>query len=123
MKTNKRMSKRQLGRLMRRERIAKRVRGTNEKPRLVVFKSAKHIYAQLVDDLAGQTLAQASTRDKELKGKAKGSLEGAKKVGGLVAKRAITKKIHAIVFDRSGYRYHGQLKALADAAREGGLKF
>lgn len=119
----KHMRSRQWGRFKRKQRIRKKIQGTLERPRLSVFKSAKHLYAQLVDDLAGQTLACSSTLDKELKGKVKASVEGAKEVGFLLAKRAKAKGIKTVVFDRGGFSYHGQLKALADAARETGLKF
>lgn len=119
----KKMSKRQLGRLKRKRRIKKYLSGTTERPRLAVFKSAKHLYAQVINDLLGQTLAASSSVDKELKGKVKATVEGAKEIGKLLAKRALQKGVKQVVFDRSGYRYHGQLKALADAAREAGLQF
>ena len=114
---------RESGRLKRKLRIRKNILGNKECPRLSVFKSTKHLYAQLIDDIAGQTLASSSTLDKELKGKVKASLEGAKLVGKLLAQRALKKGIKKVVFDRNGFRYHGQLKALADVAREAGLKF
>ncbi len=106
-------------------RVRKKVVGTTEKPRLNIFKSLNHIYAQIIDDYEGRTLAAASSNDKELKGKIKagGNIEAAKIVGGLVAKRAVDRGIKKIIFDRSGYLYHGRVKALADAAREGGLEF
>ena len=109
----------------RHKRVKKKVVGTTEKPRLNIFKSLNHIYAQIIDDFEGKTLAAASSNDKELKGKTKtgGNIEAAKTVGGLIAKRALDKGIKKIVFDRSGYLYHGRVKALADAAREGGLQF
>lgn len=108
----------------RKERVRKKISGSPDRPRLCVFKSAKHIYAQLIDDLAGQTLAAASTRDKEFKGKkAQATVASAKTVGELLAKRAKTKGVNKVVFDRHGFLYHGQVKALADAAREGGLEF
>lgn len=93
--------------------------------RLSVFRSGKHIYAQLIDDTRGVTLAAASTVDKELKGKLKttSTVEAAKAVGELIAKRGTAAKVNEVVFDRGGYIYHGRVKALADAAREGGLKF
>jgi len=117
-------SEREAGRLFRKARIRKSVVGTPMRPRLSVFKSAKHLYAQLIDDQTGKTLAAASTVDKELKtGKIRGNLAGAVKVGTLVAKRAKAAGIETVLFDRNGFRYHGTLKALADAAREGGLKF
>lgn len=116
---------RQEKRKRRHVRVRKKVVGTPEKPRLNVYKSLNHIYAQVIDDFAGTTLASASSNDKELKGKMKtgGNIEAAKVVGGLIAKRAIEKGIKDIVFDRGGYIYHGRVKALADAAREGGLQF
>ncbi len=104
-------------------RIRARLEGTTERPRLVVFRSNSHMYLQLVDDQKGHTLASASTLDEELSGKVRSNLEGAKAVGGLMAKRALAKQISKVVFDRSGYLYHGRVKAIADAAREGGLKF
>ncbi|MCZ8312871.1 MAG: 50S ribosomal protein L18 [Magnetospirillum sp.] len=93
--------------------------------RLSVFRSSKHIYAQVIDDATGITMAAASSVDKELKGALKGGadIDAAKAVGVLVAKRAIAKGIKEVAFDRGGYRYHGRIRALADAAREGGLSF
>jgi large subunit ribosomal protein L18 len=109
----------------RHNRVRKKVTGTPEKPRMNVFRSVNHIYVQLIDDYSRKTLAAASSIDKELKGKIKtgGNIEAAKTVGQLVARRAVDKGIKKIVFDRSGYLYHGRIKALADAAREGGLEF
>lgn len=106
-------------------RVRKKISGTNERPRLSVFRSAKHIYAQLIDDEKGVTLASASTIDKELSGKLKngGDVEAARKVGELIAERAKAKGYERVVFDRGGYLYHGRIKALADAAREAGLQF
>ncbi|MFV9511644.1 50S ribosomal protein L18 [Tepidibacillus sp. LV47] len=106
-------------------RIRKNIVGTAERPRLNVFRSNKHIYAQIIDDVAGTTLVAASTLDKELKDQVKngGSVEAAKLVGNLIAKRALEKKIENVVFDRGGYLYHGRVKALAESAREAGLKF
>lgn len=106
-------------------RVRKKVFGTPERPRLNVFRSARHIYAQIIDDLAGHTLVSASTMDKELKEKLKtgGNKEAAKAVGSLIAQRALKKGIKRVVFDRGGYLYHGRVKALADSAREGGLEF
>ena len=108
-------------RFKRKLRIRSRVEGTSERPRLAVFRSNKHIYAQLIDDVKGTTLVAACTSEKDITGGA--SIEGAKTVGALVAKRALAKKIATVVFDRSGYLYHGRVKALADSAREAGLKF
>ena len=113
----------QVIRFKRKKRIRARVEGTSERPRLSVFRSNKHLYAQLVDDAKGHTLVAASTLEEELKEKLGGTIEGAKTLGNLIAKRALAKKISMVVFDRSGYLYHGRIKALADAAREGGLKF
>ena len=96
-----------------------------DRPRLTVFRSNKHIYAQIVDDLAGKTLAAASSKDKELAGKIKsaGNTDAAAAVGKLIAERAKAAKVKTVAFDRGGYLYHGRVKALADAAREGGLSF
>jgi large subunit ribosomal protein L18 len=112
--------KRSVQRTRRRRRIRKKISGSAERPRLSVYRSSKHIYAQLVDDVRGHTLAQASSR--ELKGKAKKS-EAAKEVGKLIAGRAGEAGIETVSFDRGGYLYHGRVKALAEGAREGGLKF
>ena len=110
-------------RFKRKKRIRSKIEGTTERPRLSVFRSNKNLYAQLVDDVKGHTLVAASTQDEEVKGKVGASIEGAKVLGLMLAKRALAKKIDQVVFDRSGYIYHGRIKALADAAREGGLKF
>lgn len=106
-------------------RVRKKVSGTPERPRLCVFRSLKHIYAQIIDDTSQHTLVSASTVEPEFRqlGKPGGNVEAAKFVGALVAKRALEKGITKVVFDRGGYRYHGRVKALADAAREGGLDF
>ena len=114
-------SPKQVVRFKRKRRIRARIEGTLERPRLSVFRSNMHLYVQLVDDVKGHTLVAASTLEEDLK--VGGSIEGAKSLGNLVAKRALAKNIAQIVFDRSGYLYHGQIKSLADAAREGGLKF
>ena len=103
------------------KRIRHRVRGTAERPRLAVFRSVKHIYAQVIDDDQGHTLAAASSA--EQKSKSGGNIAGAKAIGKLVAERAKEKGITKVVFDRGGYLYHGRVKALADAAREAGLEF
>jgi large subunit ribosomal protein L18 len=116
-------SNKQVVRFKRKLRIRSRIEGSMERPRLAIFRSNKHLYAQLVDDIKGHTLVSASTLEEELKEKHGGTIEGAKNLGNLVAKRALAKQISAIVFDRSGYLYHGRIKAVADAAREGGLKF
>lgn len=104
-------------------RIRAKISGTPERPRLTVFRSNKHIYAQLIDDTNGVTLASASTLDKELNLESSSNIEAAAKVGELVAKRAIEKGYKSVVFDRSGYLYHGRIQALADSAREAGLEF
>jgi large subunit ribosomal protein L18 len=104
------------------KRIRKKVSGSPERPRLAVFRSLRHIYAQIIDDRAGRTLAAASSDEKgaEFDG---GNIAGAKEVGRRIAERAKTAGINTVVFDRGGYLYHGRVKALADAAREGGLEF
>jgi len=91
--------------------------------RLTVFRSSKHIYAQIIDDLKGATLAAASSLEKDMRSKTGANVDAAKAVGKLVAQRAIEKGVKSVVFDRGGYLYHGRIKALADAAREGGLQF
>ncbi len=91
--------------------------------RLTVFRSSKHIYAQVIDDLKGATVAAASSLEKDMRGKTGANVDAAKAVGQLVARRAIEKGFDSVVFDRGGYLYHGRIKALADAAREGGLQF
>jgi large subunit ribosomal protein L18 len=106
------------------KRIRGRVTGTPERPRLAVFRSVKHIYAQVIDDAKGHTVAAASTAEKKTTRSATGgNVAGAKSVGKLIAERAQDKGIKAVVFDRGGYLYHGRVKALADAAREAGLEF
>ena len=103
-------------------RIRRKVKGTPERPRLAVFRSVKHIYAQVIDDVAGHTVVAASSSEKAT-GKGGGNMSGAKAIGKLVAERAKDKGIKAVVFDRGGYHYHGRVKALAEAAREAGLEF
>ncbi len=117
--------KKEKARKARHFRVRKKVVGTAERPRLNVYRSEKHIYVQVVDDFAGTTISAASSLDKDLKGKiSSGSnMEAARSVGSLIAKRAADKGLTQVVFDRGGYIYHGRIKALADAAREGGLKF
>jgi len=109
-----------------RDRIHKRIRhrlaGTPERPRLAVFRSLNHIYAQVIDDQQGHTVVAAASTEKDLRGKG-GNVEGAKLIGRRVAERAKDKGITRVVFDRGGYLYHGRVKALADAAREAGLEF
>ncbi len=112
-------------RYRRHARLRARVEGNHSRPRLCVFRSLNHIYAQIIDDAQGHTLASASTLDPEIKGEAAGKTKTsqAKLVGSLIAKRAASKKVKQVVFDRGGYKYHGRVKALAEAARQGGLKF
>ena len=113
---------RKLERTRRHARVRTKVSGTAERPRLCIYRSNSNIYAQIIDDVAGNTLVSASTLDKEVKTK-KSNIEAAKEVGTLIAKRATAKKIKNVVYDRSGYIYHGIVKELAEAAREGGLEF
>jgi large subunit ribosomal protein L18 len=103
-------------------RIRRKVSGTAERPRLCVYFSGKHVYAQVVDDEAGQTLVSAGTTEKALAGKFAANRAAAEKIGKLIAERLLAKKIDKAVFDRGGFLYHGKVKALADAARAGGLK-
>jgi len=112
-------------RIRRHLRVRKKVKGTPQRPRLNVFRSLNHIYAQIIDDTAGHTLVAASTLDPELRGRLDGKrkTEQAALVGELIARRARDKGIVQVVFDRGGYKYHGRVKALAEAARQGGLKF
>lgn len=123
IKIRKRTSEKQQIRYKRKRRIRAKIEGTSESPRLSLFRSNSNIYVQLIDDVKGATLVAASTVDEDVKTKSTSSIEGAKAVGQLIAKRALAKGIDSIVFDRSGYLYHGRVKALADAARESGLKF
>ena len=109
-------------RMKRHKRIRGKISGTAERPRLSVFRSEKHIYAQLIDDVAGKTLASASSVEKAFEGSGSNK-EAARKVGKTVAERAVKAGIEEVVFDRGGYIYHGRVKALAEGAREGGLKF
>jgi large subunit ribosomal protein L18 len=119
------VSKRERSRVRRHHRVRLRVYGTPDRPRLNVFRSNAHLYAQVIDDTTGRTLVSASTLDKEIKGKLKSgaNLAAAMAVGRLVAERALKANLKAVVFDRGGYRFHGRVKALADASREKGLKF
>src|SRR5690242_3041002 len=107
----------------RQERIRRKVMGTAERPRLHVFRSGRHIYAQVIDDLAGKTLCASSTVEKANKGKVGDTMAGAKTIGAAIAGKVKALKIENVVFDRGGFQYHGRIKALADAAREAGLKF
>jgi large subunit ribosomal protein L18 len=102
-------------------RIRTKVSGTGERPRLAIFRSLNHIYAQVIDDVSGKTLAAASTVEKDLKGKTGGNIDAAERVGKAVAERAIQAGVSSVVFDRGGYVYHGRVKALTDAARKAGL--
>ncbi len=113
----------QVRRSRRRTGIRKRVVGTPERPRLCVYRSLNHIYAQIVDDLAGRTLVSASTRDKSVSVGKTGNADAAQAVGATLAKRAREAGVEQVAFDRGGFRYHGRVKALAEAARKGGLKF
>jgi large subunit ribosomal protein L18 len=119
------MAMRIVGRERRKLRIRQRITGTPERPRLSVFRSSRHIYAQVVDDVAGKTVAHASTLSRDVRGEVTeaNKLDAAKKVGSAIAKLLLAKGIDKVVFDRSGYLYHGRIRALADAAREAGLKF
>jgi len=119
------LAQKRAARMKRQTRIRKKIRGTTERPRLNVFKSATHIYAQIIDDTTGTTLVAASTVMKEVGAdlKATGNIDAAKQVGAEIAKRALASDIKAVVFDRNGFLYHGRVKALADAARENGLSF
>jgi large subunit ribosomal protein L18 len=110
-------------RLQRKARVAGAVRGSTERPRLSIFRSVKHIYAQIIDDTTGKTLVAVNSDQKEPALKHGGNKSAAVAIGKLIAAKAIAKGISLVAFDRSGYRYHGRVKALADAAREGGLKF
>ena len=110
-------------RLRRRHHVRKKLVGTVERPRLTVFRSSKHIYVQLIDDLSGATLAAAGSRGKESQVAYGGNIKAAQAIGKIIAERAKEKGITQVAFDRGHYRYHGRVKALADAAREGGLAF
>ena len=102
-------------------RIRRKVRGNTERPRLAIYRSLNHIYAQVIDDRLGQTLVSASTTEKDLRGNSGGNLDAARRVGQTIAERALAKGIEQVVFDRGGYLYHGRIKALTDAARAAGL--
>jgi len=113
------------GRLARKKRVRRKVTGTAVRPRLTVYRSLKHIYAQIIDDEAGVTLASASTKARDIRDdlKASGNVDAAKAIGQAIAKKALAHDIKQVVFDRNGYAYHGKVKALADSAREAGLEF
>ncbi len=110
-------------RLRRKRRISFKVKGTSERPRLAIFRSNTAFYAQIINDDSGKTLLSVATNSKELKGKVKNTLEGISSLGEAMAKKAGDSKIAKVVFDRAGYLYHGKVKAFADGARKGGLKF
>lgn len=110
-------------RMRRHLRIRKRVIGTHERPRLCVFRSLRYVYAQILDDTSGQTLTSASSLEPDVRAETRSKSEDAKLVGGLLGKRALERGIEQVVFDRGGYKYHGRVKALAEAVREAGLKF
>ncbi len=114
-----------LMRLVRHERVRQKIRGTSDRPRLALFRSLNHIYAQIIDDERGHTLVAASSLDPEVKANVNGSSKGtvSGQVGTLVARRAKESGIKRVVFDTGGFKYHGRVKALAEAAREGGLEF
>jgi len=118
-------SEKRVARLRRHARVRAKVKSTASRPRLCVFRSLNHVYAQVIDDLKRHTLTSASTLDPEIRGQLDGKAKAAKSelVGSLVAKRALAKGINQVVFDRGGYKYHGRVKALAEAARQTGLKF
>ena len=103
------------------KRIRRKVRGNTERPRLAIYRSLNHIYAQVIDDRHGKTLVSASTTEKDLRGPTGGNLDAARRIGQLIAERALAQGIEQVVFDRGGYLYHGRVKALTDAARAAGL--
>jgi len=119
------LDQKKAARIKRQVRVRKKIKGTLARPRLNVFKSARHIYAQLIDDTTGKTLVAASTVKGEVNSELKytGNIEAARKVGAAVAKMALAREITAVVFDRNGFLYHGRVKALAESARENGLTF
>lgn len=119
------MAKKITGRQRRKYRIRNKISGTSERPRLSVFRSARHIYAQVVNDVDGETVAFASTLSGDVREAAKevNKMDAAKQVGALIARICLERKVDRVVFDRNGFLYHGRIKALADAAREGGLQF
>lgn len=124
MKRTKRTNQRVTGRVNRKGRVRKKIFGTSERPRLSVFRSAKHIYAQVINDENGQTLAAASSVEKDFSGAKKTSnKDAAAVVGKMLGERAKQKSVKQVSFDRNGYMFHGRVKALADAARESGLEF
>lgn len=118
-------SEKYISRIKRKKRIRKKMTGTEDRPRLNIFRSASHIYAQIINDIEGNTIVSASTLDKEFAdtGKKGGNRDAAVTIGKIVAKRALDKGITKVVFDRNGFLYHGRVKALSDGAREAGLQF
>ncbi len=123
LRASKHTSKKTASRLRRQIRVRKKISGTPERPRLVVTKSARHLFAQVIDDVAGKTLASASTMEADLRGSGDDKTAKAKTVGGLLAERAKAAGVESVVFDRAGNKYHGRIAALADGARERGLGF
>jgi large subunit ribosomal protein L18 len=119
------LAQKKVAHLKRKTRVRKKIRGTAERPRLNVFRTARHIYAQIIDDTTGATLASASTVQTGVSDDLKytGNVEAAKQVGAAIAKKALEKNISTVVFDRNGFLYHGRVKALAESARENGLSF
>ena len=103
------------------QRIRRKVKGSGAKPRLAIYRSLNHIYAQVIDDLKGQTIVSASSIEKDLRGNTGGNLDAARRIGQAIAERALAKGIDSVVFDRGGYLYHGRIKALTDSARAAGL--
>lgn len=118
-----RQQKKAVRRNRRRVSIRRRVSGTPSRPRLAVYRSLNHIYAQVIDDINGRTIASASTRDKDIAASNSGNAEAAAMVGKQIAEKAKAAGVSSVAMDRSGFKYHGRIKALADAAREGGLQF
>ena len=123
LRPHKHSAKKTSSRLRRQIRVRKKINGTAERPRLVVSKSSKHLFAQVIDDVAGKTLVSASTMEAPLRAASGDKSDKAKQVGGLIAERAKAAGIEMVVFDRAGHKYHGRIAALADGAREGGLGF
>jgi large subunit ribosomal protein L18 len=123
LRAKKHTAQKTRSRLRRQVRVRKKISGTPERPRLVVTKSARHLFAQVVDDVAGKTLASASTMEADLRSSGDDKTAKAKTVGGLLAERAKAAGVESVVFDRAGNKYHGRIAALADGAREGGLGF
>jgi large subunit ribosomal protein L18 len=123
LRPHKHSAKKQASRVRRQIRVRKKINGTAERPRLVVTKSARHLFVQVIDDVAGKTLVSASTMEADLRGAEVNKTDKAKTVGSLIADRAKAAGIDSVVFDRAGNKYHGRIAALADAAREGGLGF